>query len=158
MTWHGKALFLSCQTRWLFCLFGSVVQFSIRRGSFSCVQCLGLSLSGGSANVVQILEIYSGAQMKCNWENLRYLNNWCCNLNESKCSPKVLSEVVLMRWFTGYKVCMALPWGVYLWICQFWTFSIKFFMEFEVDHLKEPFFLSIIAFCLIKKCGHIHEL
>ena len=93
---------------------------------------------------------YSGAQMKCNWENLRYHNNWCCNLNESKCSPKVLSEVVFMRWFTGYKVCMVLSWGVYLWICQFWTFSIIFFMEFEVDHLKEPFFLSRIAFFLIK--------
>ena len=102
--------------------------------------------------------IYSGAQMKCNWEILRYLNNWCCNLNESKGSPKVLSEVGFMRWFTGYKVRMVLPWGVYLWICQFWTFSINFFMEFDVDHLKEPFFLSIIAFCLIKKCGHIHEL
>ena len=32
----------------------------------------------------------------------------------SKCSPKVLSWVVFMRWFTGYKVRMVLPWGVYL--------------------------------------------
>ena len=31
-------------------------------------------------------------------------------------------------------------------------------MEFEVGHLKEPFFLSRIAFCLIRKCGYIHEL
>ena len=51
-----------------------------------------------------------------------------------------------MRWFTGYKVCMVLSWGVYLWICQFWTFSIIFFMEFEVGHMKEPFFLSRIPF------------
>ena len=48
--------------------------------------------------------------------------------------------------------------GFYLWICQFSAFSIIFFMEFEVGHLKEPFFLSRIVFCLIKKCGHIHEL
>ena len=83
---------------------------------------------------------YSGAQMKCNWQNLRFLNNWCCDLNESKCSPKVLSRVIFMRWFTGYKVCMVLPWEVYLWICQFWAFSINFFMESEIGHLKEPFF------------------
>ena len=57
---------------------------------------------------------YSGAQMKCNWWNMRFLNNWCCNLNRSKCSAKVLSGVVFIRWFTGYKVCMVLPWGVYL--------------------------------------------
>ena len=31
-------------------------------------------------------------------------------------------------------------------------------MEFEGGHPKEPFFLSRIPFCLIKKCGHIHEL
>ena len=71
---------------------------------------------------------------------MRFLNNWCCNLNESKCSPKVLSGVGFMRWFTGCEVCMVLPWGVYLWICQFWTFSIISFMEFEGGHLKEPFF------------------
>ena len=45
---------------------------------------------------------------------------------------------------------MVLPWGVYLCICQFWAFSIIFSMEFEVGHLKEPFFLSRIPFCLIK--------
>ena len=73
---------------------------------------------------------------------MRFLNNWCCDLNESKCRPKVLSWVVFIRWFTGYKVCMVFPWGVYLWICQFWAFSIIFLMEFEVGHLKEPFFLS----------------
>ena len=72
---------------------------------------------------------------------LRFLNNWCCNLNETKCSPRVLSGVFFMRWFTGYRVCVVLPWGGYLWICQFWTFSIIFFMEFEGGHLKEPFFL-----------------
>ena len=33
-----------------------------------------------------------------------------------------------------------------------------FFMEFEGGHLKEHVFLSRIAFCLVKKCGHIHEL
>ena len=95
-------------------------------------------------------KFYSGAQMKCNWQNLRFLNNWCCDLNESKCNPKVLSRVIFMRWFTGYKVCIALPWGVYR-----WAFSIIFFMESKVGHLKEPFFLSRIPFCLIKKCGHI---
>ena len=30
-------------------------------------------------------------------------------------------------------------------------------MEFEVGHLKEPFFLSRIPFCLIKKQPLIHE-
>ena len=63
-----------------------------------------------------------------------------------KMYSQVLSGVVFMRWFTGYKVCMVLSWGVYLWICQFWTFSIIFFMEFEVGHMKEPFFLSRIPF------------
>ena len=29
-------------------------------------------------------------------------------------------------------------------------------MKFEAGHLKDGFFLSRIAFCLIKKCGHIH--
>ena len=38
------------------------------------------------------------------------------------------------------------------------NFLNNFFMEFEGGHLKEPFFLSRIPFCLIKKCGHIHEL
>jgi hypothetical protein len=31
-------------------------------------------------------------------------------------------------------------------------------MEFEVDHLKEPFFLSRIAFWLMEKCALILEL
>ena len=97
------------------------------------------------------MPISSGAQMKCNWQNLRFLNNWCCHLTESKCSANVLLGVAVMRWFTGYKVCMVLRWGVYLWICQIWTFSIIFFMEFDVGHLKEHFFLSRIAFCLVKK-------
>ena len=43
---------------------------------------------------------------------------------------------------------MVLPWGVHLWICQFWIFSINFFIEFEVGHLKELFFLSRIPFCI----------
>ena len=88
---------------------------------------------------------------------MRFLNNWCCDLNESKCSPKVLSGVGFMGWFTGYEVYMVLPWGVYLWSCQFSTFSIIFFMEFEVGHLKEPFFLSRILFCFIRKQPLIYE-
>ena len=55
-----------------------------------------------------------------------------------------------MRWLTGYEVCMVLPWGVYLWICQFWTFSVIFFMEFEVGHLKEPFFWVEYQFVWLK--------
>ena len=105
-----------------------------------------------------ILCFYFRHTVVLKWNNLRFLNNWCCDLNELKCSPKVLSGVGFMRWFTGYKVCMVLSWGFYLWICQFWTFSIIFSMEFEVGHLKEPFFMSGIPFCLMKKCGHIHEL
>ena len=38
------------------------------------------------------------------------------------------------------------------------SFLNVFFMKFEVGHLREPFFLSRIPFCLIKKYGHIHEL
>ena len=37
------------------------------------------------------------------------------------------------------------------------NFSIFFFMKYKIFHLKEPFILSRIAFCLIKKCGPSHE-
>ena len=32
-----------------------------------------------------------------------------------------------------------------------------FFIKYKVGHLKEPFILSRIAFCLIKNCGPSYE-
>ena len=57
--WLDMAKLFSCRVK----LDGSPVSLevsssSLSRGSFSCVQCLGLSLLGGSVNVVRILEIY----------------------------------------------------------------------------------------------------
>ena len=62
-----------------------------------------------------------------------------------------------MRWFTGYKVHGSPLRGLSLNL-SILNFLNNFFHGILSRPSEIAFFMSRIAFCLMKKCGHIHEL